>query len=103
MFSILKSSIKKKKKFHVPKLNSNIIQISIEILIQTTQTFNFRQHYSVKTVLYLFYYIYTVRRGKRIANMEGKNDLASKFYGFERKEKVESMTKKKNAAISIEY
>lgn len=40
------------------KLNSNIIQISIEILIQTTQTFNFRQHYSVKTVLYLFYYIY---------------------------------------------
>lgn len=27
--------------------------------------------------------------------MEGKNDLASKFYGFERKEKVESMTKKK--------
>lgn len=91
-----RSKKKKKKNFTCRfELNSNIIQISIEILIQTTQTFNFRQHYSVKTEYYIYFTIYTVRKGKRIANMKGKNDLASKFYGFEWKEKVNLWRRKK--------
>ena len=47
---------------------------------------------------YIYFTIY-IRHENRIANMEGKNDLASRFYGFEWKEKVNPMTREKKCNI----
>ena len=93
-------SIKKKKNFTCRfKLNSNIIQISIEILIQTTQTFKlsttlFRENSIIFILLYIQH-----ERGKSYRKYGGEERSCIEILRFWMKGESESMTREKKCNI----